>query len=485
MLCFLHRGNMFFSELNRKVDGLFAKIESWLGLPLLAVEYLAFLVYVPIKQRGGFAHLEMYGYIPTHLNYKGDLLPHIFNSRLFDASGFQNRQLSTLVDYFDSLVIGWFLRQGYPHFLSFSHFVGVGVLVFGLWFLFQGGLKLDRALSFLLCTLVLLTPTLHTTASISRSAKIGAGIETLILAAFTLGLILNRKRSPLVLLSFWLGALVFSFFDMIAISFAVYFALVAVTFVYFQERNCFAKRIRISLLFFGSIALINQLFGRFAVPAIHEHYHGNRYFFGTVPLDRFGEMLHHPLSWIFSVIGMFADQVRILFGTFPQGVAFIGVAVLVWAAYDFLRARYGRWSGIAGVAVLILPILGLWLMLKVGHEPMFHEVFRRLYYPIPFQVLIAVGAGVFLAEVVRVYGDKGVRNAKILLVLAILGAASSLDGHIAVVRESFISHEISISPKILAGLRSYARKGDDTWVEPEIRNNFLYQGLRKYIDEHR
>ena len=476
---------MLFAEFNQKLERFFKKIEPWVGGPLLAFGYLVFCIYVPIKQRGGFANLETYSYIPAHLNFKGNFLKHIFDEHTLDSMGFQNRNLSFFVDYWDVQFLGWSLKMGYPHFLSLFHFIGVGIILFGLWRIFRDLLNLDRVVSCFLGLLILLAPVFHVTASYSRSAKIGAGIEALILAYVALLFILERASSKKQLFLCWLGAFIFSFFDMIAVSLCIYFGIVCVVFGLFQQLEFRSKKVLRAITFFGSIALVNQLFGRLALPAIQEHFFNDRYYYAKAPMGRMSEMLHHPVSWLFSVLGMFVDQVRIFFGTFPFAIAVLCVAALLWSAIDFAKIKYGLARAYIVVAAVVSPILGIWLLLKVGHEPIFHELFRRLYYPIPFQVLIAIAAGVLFHLAIRQYGQRGLRALQAFLLIAVLGAFSSLDRHIEIVRESYLSQVIAVSPKILSSLRFYIRNNREGDLDEKVRESGIYYSLRRYYDEHR
>jgi hypothetical protein len=238
--------------LAEKIDRVFKKVEPWIGLPALVFSYIIFCLYVPVKQRGGFANLETYIYIPAHLTPKAGVLSNIFDAKVHDSWGFQNRSLSFYVDYLDVQALGWFLEQGYPHFLSLFHFLGVGVIIFGLWHIFSKELRLDRFTSFFLCILLLLTPSFHVTASYSRSAKMGVAIGALLFLYISLRWILNRSPGPFLAAILWILAFAFSFFDMMWAPLCIYFSLITATFIWLQDRKIFSRRIVLSLSFFAS-----------------------------------------------------------------------------------------------------------------------------------------------------------------------------------------------------------------------------------------
>ncbi|HRR40225.1 MAG TPA: hypothetical protein P5244_03215 [Syntrophales bacterium] len=146
--------------------------------------YFLMVIYVLasfVFQNGGIIHPEISTRMPVYLSGR-PLLETIFDPNVMEIQGkYRPRQLSYFFDFLDAKFIEWCIVNGWPHFLSLTHYIGCLLIAMLLWQFLTKKLKLEMFASLCILALFVFSPGPFLAASFFRSAKIGVALMLCIL----------------------------------------------------------------------------------------------------------------------------------------------------------------------------------------------------------------------------------------------------------------------------------------------------------------
>ena len=133
-----------------------------------------------INHNGGVLNPEMYLRLPFYLS-DTSLLNKLFDSKILDRDCFRARELSYLLDFIDSKFIEFSIVNGFPHFLSLSHYLFSILISCLLWLFCVKELNLKPLLGLGLVVLFWTSPSVFLGGVFFRTGKIGVALLATIL----------------------------------------------------------------------------------------------------------------------------------------------------------------------------------------------------------------------------------------------------------------------------------------------------------------
>ncbi|MGB5218389.1 MAG: hypothetical protein WBN66_08820, partial [Smithella sp.] len=167
---------MFFSKFIKWADHYNEKISL---VHVILISCLSALISV-VNHNGGNLNAEMYLRLPFYLS-DTPLLNKLFDSRILEQGSYRARELSYFLDFLDSKFIELSIENGFPHFLSLTHYffsIATGCL---LWLFCVKELNLKPLLGLGLVVLFWTSPGIFLGGSFFRTAKIGVALLVAIL----------------------------------------------------------------------------------------------------------------------------------------------------------------------------------------------------------------------------------------------------------------------------------------------------------------
>jgi hypothetical protein len=429
---------------------------------------------------GGILNPEMEIRLPYFLSEK-PLLNKLFDSRILDADMFQARELSYLVDYFDSKFIEFSIHAGFPHFLSMSYYlfsIAIGCM---LWYFVVKELKLHPAIGLGLVALLWTSPSFFIGGSIFRSSKIGVSLLASILyivlyriAAFSIqGRDINIRRTDWLLFSLALFLLPFLDQQGLFLSLAVLIFL-AVWILFLRQKN------KIKMLLIGVTGLTLYMLYRYLLaPQLTFSLNGYwpNFDYQNLPIKHFIKYFPKYLNMGFA---LYIDTFRYLTGNLPRAVG-IGLLIVIIASTVYILKRKPELVGkdqkvlrtvVTEVLLInVLLIIVMFALMVLRHEPLMWPDVSRVYYWMPAVVMLVMSISLLL----RAFYSVRIPNWVLLLVmaLAIAGNIVALPGHKAILEQGALMDYYGSSADLLNALKN--KNSTDSIYESSIIGNPVYQ----------
>lgn len=464
-----------------------------LGFVPFALVWLAFAAgSLGYCWRGGYAHPEIYVFLPHYLSCR-PLLEKLYDCRKTDHDFYQSRELSYLMDWIDCRFIDSCVRHGHPHFMSVISLIFTFLITLLLWWLFVIELRIDYLSSLALVALILTSSCIFMGTVYYRSAKLGLALMIAVVSLIMTRVLRSKKAT-------WVdGAAIFSVAFAATIFDRQGVLLVGMGIVLLGLAwPCFGGRVVAApLVALMAAGLANFAYNGFISPQITLLTNGYipDFSYQRLPMEKLAD---RPLVTFYQGVLLMLDTTRFLFGIMPYadvgnlsvpraiGAGWLGLIGVLLC----LRGRVGRDdsqsnpSALAEVdldqaglvkpkyifilqfAVMVLSICALNTLMNVRlgqsvrHSPLLWPDIRRVYYWIPTTLLLAIVMGIALA------GARG--RLKIVLrfalLLGVVGNIASLPVHRQIVLNGHVKEFIEHGPVLLAGLRSLT----DQSVAPSI-----------------
>jgi tetratricopeptide (TPR) repeat protein len=280
-----------------------------------------------VNMHGGVLNHEMELRLPFYLS-DAPLLNKLFDSEILDANNYRARELSYFFDFIDSKFIEFSIENGFPHFLSLTHYlfsIATGCL---LWLFCVKELNLKPLIGIGWLTLFWTSPSIFLGGSIFRAGKVGVAFLAAILfyviykiAAVAKGGI-DFQISKKVWFLYFIAIFTITFFD----EQGLFFAIIALLFLTIWGRIVRNKNIYIMLII-GMASILLHLLYRYAI-APQLTFMLNGYWpdfnYQILPIQFF---IQNLLIYLAKGLYLYVETFRFLTGNLPPVVA-LGLLLL-------------------------------------------------------------------------------------------------------------------------------------------------------------
>lgn len=438
------------------------------------------------NHHGGILHPEMDIRLPFYLS-DTPLLNKFFDSDVLEKPFFRARELSYVFDYIDSKFIEWNIENGFPHFLSLTHYlfsIATGCL---LWLFCVKELKLKPLTGIGWLVLFWTSPSIFFGGTFFRSAKIGTSFLAAVLfyVIYKVAVMSRESSASQISNKFWFGygAAIFliTYFDEQGLFFA-FTALVflAIWGLFFRNRN-----INIMLLI-GAAGIILHGIYRYAV-APYLIFTLNGYFpdvsyIPTMPIGSYVQNLAHHLSNGFL---LYIDAFRFLIGNPPRimatGLLLASILFLIFHLYSRRAVPdHDRKFFILALAELMLinflMIVMNSLMLIKNPLLMWPDV-TRMYYFLPVNVVWVMT----LAMMTNIFYNLRVPQWLILaaIFLAMIGNFAALPKHDEIIRQGHMHKYYQPSLALLEALKNPGVINNDEFLSDNFTTYTFFKSRNK------
>jgi hypothetical protein len=447
------------------------QIERQFSWTFLAVCLLSVLVISSIAaQSRGYLQVEADLYLVDHLSDR-PFLSKVICPHLNDATAYQARELSYVLDYLDAHFIYLCTKLQEPHFLSVTSYVLLFVLSMAHWTRSVHHLKVDP-LSVLLCLLLFWTaPCIFFSGVYVRSAKPATSLFVLLLA--WLVIVALRGNSEEVpggkqpLRSFlWIKAFVLTLLACLSdqqggILAALIASTLLVLIIFVRPAHAW--------ILFSAIAtalLVHSIHFHFVGPWLTPRATGFEVSFkyAKLPLWRLSYSPYYFVTFYLAEgVTLALDTFRFFFGDIPRVLGAFALACFALAfskANPVLKGHRTRVSRPAPKWLWLLLFctwVGSWVamnILMVLRHPPLHwpDVRVTAYYWIPASVLLLVGTTLLIRQL---QGRSAISSQIIRWILAALLVSNlfALPSHYRVMRDGHMGRFIAATEVMFTALR--------------------------------
>ena len=350
-----------------------------------------------VNHHGGVLNPEMYLRLPFYLS-DAPLLNKLFDSRILEQDMYQARELSYFLDFLDSKFIEFSIENGFPHFLSLSHYLfsmATGCL---LWLFCVKELNLKRLPGLGLVVLFWTSPSVFLGGEFFRTAKMGVAllIAVLFYVIYKVAVISKEGNDFQISKKVWFLYVMAIFSIVYLDQQGLFFAITVLVFLTIWGLFVRNKNIYI-MLFIGVASLLLHGLYRYAI-APQLTFTLNGYWpdfnYQTLPMQAFIQNLAAYLSAGFV---LYVETFRFLTGNPPMAAGFGLLLLFIFFPLFYLHANPGLPAGyrkffiLAMVELLITNFLLVIVMnaLMVLKHPTLISL-TKVYYWLPANVMLAM-----------------------------------------------------------------------------------------------
>jgi hypothetical protein len=456
----------------------FSKFTKWINLSsekisLFHVILLScfFALISVFFHHGGILHPEMDIRLPFYLS-DIPLLNKFFDSEILEKPFFRARELSYVFDYLDSKFIELGIENGFPHFLSLTHYlfsIATGCL---LWLFCVKELNLKPIIGIGWLVLFWTSPSVFFGGVYFRASKIGVAFLAVALfyVIYKVALISSERPDFQISKKLWLGYCAAIFLITFLDEQGLFFTFTAAVFLFiwglvFRNRNIYI------MLFIGVSGILLHGLYRYAF-APHLIFMLNGYYpdvsyLPTMPIGHFIRNLSYHLSNGFF---LYIETFRFLIGSPPRIAA---MTVLLFFIFFFVFHFYVRPEVsdyhkkiffLVMVELLIINFLIIVmnsLMVMRNHLLMWPDV-TRMYYFLPASAVLAMT----LVMLTNIFYKLRIPHWLILMAvcLAIIGNIAALPKHKEIIRQGHMQKYYQPSSALLESLKNSDLTKDDEFL---------------------
>jgi tetratricopeptide (TPR) repeat protein len=436
-------------------------------------------------QHSGSVNIETEVRLPFYLS-DIPLLNKIFDSQIIEGDRFRARELSYVLDYIDSRFIEWGIENGFPHFLSLTHYLFSIMTGCLLWLFCVKELKLGPLTGIGLLMLFWTSPSVFWGGSYFRAAKIAVAFLAAVLfyVIYRAAVISAGKSDSAMSKKLWLvyGAAVFLitfldeqglFFAFIVIAFLILWGL------FFRNRNVYI------MLAMGIAGVaLHMLYRYILAPKLMFIVNGFRPSFDYQALS-IASFIRHIDSSFSAGFYLYLETIRFLIGTPPRFAALGLLLLFVMVPAYRMCARFGLPDHDKKVFVLaFIELLIINFLLVIMNSIMFFRNplivwpdITRTYYFLPMTIVLAMTLAV-LADVFRKSKPTG-RLFTVIICLTVAGNLAALPKHRDIIREGQEPY-IQRSQDLLSALKNI--DSPDRVRDPFVRQNLVFKFFKSRKD---
>jgi tetratricopeptide (TPR) repeat protein len=353
-----------------------------------------------VKHHGGILYPEMELRLPFYLSDM-PLLNKLFDSMILDMDFYRARELSYFLDFIDSKFIEFSIANGFPHFLSLTHYlfsIATGCL---LWLFCVKELNLKPLIGIGLLVLFWTSPSIFLGGVLFRTGKIGVALLVAILfyVIYKVAIISKKGIHFQISKKYWflyfIAIFTITFFDEQGLFFAIT-VLIFLTIWGLVVRN---KNIYIMLII-GVMSLLFHVLYRYTIaPQLTFMLNGYwpNFNYQTVPMQYF---IQNLVSYLSAGFFLYVETFRFLIGNPPRitGIGILLSFILFPVFYLYtnagLSANDRKFFKLALVELLItnvLLVIAMNALMILRHPPLIlNPGIILTYYWLPVNVMLAM-----------------------------------------------------------------------------------------------
>jgi hypothetical protein len=353
-----------------------------------------------VNHHGGTFQMEMNIRLPFYIS-DTPLLNKLFDSMILDGDMYQARELSYFLDFIDSKFIEFSIENGFPHFLSLTHYlfsIATGSL---LWLFCVKELKLKPLIGICLFVLFWTSPSIFLGGVIFRAGKMGvAFLVAILFYVIYKAAVISRKGND-----FQISKKVWFLYSMAIFLIAyldqqgLFLTITALVFLTIWGLFVRHKSIYIMLLIGVGSLLLHLLYRYTIAPQLTFMLNGYwpNFNYQTLPIQYF---IHNLTSYISSGFFLYVETFRFLIGNPPRiigsGILFFFILFPIFYLHTSsgLSANDRKFFTLAWVELLItnfLLVIAMNALMVLRHPPLITiPNILRTYYCLPANVMLVM-----------------------------------------------------------------------------------------------
>jgi hypothetical protein len=438
--------------------------KSRAGLSVLAVLIVAgFITASIVAQKGNWLTGEADQFLVDHLSERS-FLSKVLSPHSHDASQYQARELSHVLEFFDAQFIYWCVKRKTPHFYSIITYT-ILLLISILHVRYcSNHLKLDPALGVLLVAVFWTTPCIFFSGQYFRNAKQGTALLLFLLVWHLIRVyqnggtpLANSKKALLLLQTFVLSV---GLCWMDRQGFFLLAALI-ITLLAFAVGPKFPNR-WLLICGMGAGLIAHTLYAKFIGPDLIRDISGFEVSFEyqKLPWDKLSE---DWLTYLWQGTVLLINYFRYLFANLTGGLT-----LFVWAAmcrlFSKLRVNPAA-SGEASPQRMELKSFFGWIfigwlglltimnaLMALRHEPMTWPDLRIFPHWIPI-TLLALLAATFAVRTSLIRFALPIWAPRLILAAFVISNVSALPEHYRIFRTGHLQGYVAAAPHLLKAIR--------------------------------
>ena len=462
------------------------KFAKWVGrysekISLFHVILLSFLFALIsiVNMQGGILHQEMCIRLPFYLS-DTPLINKIFDSQIVDGDMYQARELSYVLDFIDCKFVEFSVEQGFPHFLSITHYLFSIAIGCVLWLFCLKALNLKPLISLGLFVLFWTSPSIILGENIYRTGKISVALLAAILfyVIYKIVVISKEEKDFQISKKVWV-LYVAAIFSIPYLDQQGAFLAIA-TFVFFAIWMFFVRQRNVYIMFLICAAsiILHVLYRYLIAPQLTFMLNGYwpNFNYQTLPLGTFFKNIDYYLSAGFF---LYLDTFRFLIGNPPRilGIGILLFCIIFPVFYLYkqpgLSAKYRKLFIVALVDLLITNLLLIIMnaLMVLRHPPVMLPNMIITYYWLPTNVIIVM----MLAILMDIFCKAKIPQWLVLMMLccAITGNIVEIPKHNYTIQQGENKLYSQLSSKVLSELKN-SDSLDDV-QDPLIQQNPVLQ----------
>lgn len=428
---------------------------------------------------GGNLYGEMYARLPFYMS-DIPLLNKLFDSRILDDQCYRARELSYFLDVIDFKFVKFSIENGFPHFLSLTHYVLSIITGCVLWLFCVKELNLKPFIGTGWLALFWTSPGIFLSA-LNRTGKIWVTFLTSMLFYGIYRVASASRMYSRYMLS--KGAFFGLFLIMLIMTFldeqGIFFVITAM--IVLAVWNCFVRNRHINMMLLTGVAILifHALYRHMIAPALTLLINGYRpdFTFQEMPIGYFIQNMGVFLS---SGISLYMDNVRFLTGNPPPWMAYGLISLALFFAFYYVRNGHGllrkdrKFCILASMELLIINLLIVLMhaLMVVKSPNLVLAEFRRIYYWSPTIILLTMSLAILTGIACK--SRTGRWLAAAAMCLAFAGNIVALPKHKSVITDQgYFEPYIESGRKLLLALQDMR---SPKWAgEPLVARNPVFQ----------
>jgi tetratricopeptide (TPR) repeat protein len=417
-----------------------------------------------ISMNGCFVHAEMNIRLPFYLS-DTPLLNKIFDSQILEGgdTGFRARELSYLIDFINIKFIKFSIENGFPHFLSITHYLFSVLTGCILWLFCVRELKLKPLIGIGWLILFWTSPSIFLGGYFFRSGKMGVALllAMLFYVIYKVAAVskeeIDFQISKKVWILYSIAIFTITFLDEQGLFFAI------VTIVFLAIWGLFVRHRNIYIMLVIGVAsiLLHLLYKYGIAPQLTFMLNGYwpDFDYQKLPIQAFIQDVN---SYMLSGLFLYVETFRFLIGNPPIEagygllIIFIFFPVIYLYTSPGLSSQYKKYFTLALIGLLITNLFLVVVMnalMVLRHPFLISEPDLTLtYYWLPTNVLLAMT----LALLTDIFYKSRITKGLVLMVmcLAIIGNTLALPKHSAFARAQSLEDECKSLLNVLKNIDS-------------------------------
>ncbi len=415
------------------------------------------------NMHGGVLHPEMDVRLPFYMSDM-PLLNKIFDSDILDLSFFRARELGYLFDFIDSKFIQFSIENGFPHFLSLTHYIASIAIGCLLWLFCVRELKFNSLVGIGWLVLFWTSPSIFWGGSIFRTGKIVTALFTAMLfyIIYKIAAISKDGNNLHVSKKAWVLYSISIFFITFLDEQGLFVAFIALIFLTIW--NFFARHKNIYRMLVIGVAgiLCHGLYRFILAPYLTFMLNGYRPDFSYVPTMAFQHVMNHPGFYISSGFVLYMETLRFLIGNPPLIVAYGLLVLFIFLPVVYFYATPGLSHddkkyfipALTGLLMtnILLVVMNALMILKKPDLISLPDT-RVVYYFVTINVILAM----MLAMLTGILCRSRVPRWLVLMIfcVAIAGNIVALPKHKSMMEQGHIKRSYEFSSSVLNALKQF------------------------------